>query len=72
MIVKIQNKRSSEWLVVKNYTKAKIDSLHLDLEGTRTEYETAIIRGKIAFAREILKLEQDKKPVEVTTVSYDE
>ncbi len=71
MVSKIQNKQSSEWLTVKKFAESKIQLLHLELEGNKDENQTALIRGKISFARELLRLGDDKKADEVITVSYD-
>jgi len=68
---KINNTSSSEWMTVKEFTEEQIKLLHIRLEGSRSENETAVLRGKIAFAREILKLEENKTKIDVLIVDYE-
>jgi len=67
----IVNKNSSEWCAVRDFTKNRIKDLHAELEGKRNEYDTAVIRGKISLAREILSLEEKQATIDIEPVDYD-
>ncbi len=67
----IENSENAEWKAVKKFTEDAITALQIKLESYSTEYETAEIRGKIAFARQILQLDQKSANIEVDAVKYD-
>lgn len=51
-----QDRHSSLWQRLTAQLQTRINELHGKLEGNQTENETAILRGQIKFAKEMLNL----------------
>lgn len=50
------DRHSSLWLRLIEHLNIRLNDLHGKIEPNQTENETAIIRGQIRFARELIRL----------------
>lgn len=66
----IKNKSSAEWLAVKKYCEERLAESHTENESDLDEAETAAIRGRIGFIREILGLDQENGKANVPKTNY--
>jgi len=66
----IENKMSSEWLAIKGYCENSLADLRAENDNELSEKETSILRGKIAFAKEILDLGKNEQDVEISDTKY--
>ncbi len=62
---------SQTWQAIEEWALSRIDNMHFQNESTQlSELDTACIRGKIAFARELLSL-VDGEEAEIESTSGD-
>ena len=55
----IQDPNSLEWVQVRQFIEARLAECRTDNDEDLNEVDTAHLRGVIAFAKEILELDQD-------------
>ena len=68
----IKDKNSSEWLVVKKFCEDCLKDFREENDNEHDLIETSYIRGKIAFAKQVLELGSEKYKIDVKTTSYIE
>ncbi len=62
---------SQTWQAIEEWALSRIDNMHFQNESIGlSELDTACIRGKIAFARELLSLSNDEED-EIPSTSAD-
>jgi len=64
------NKSSAEWLEIKNYCLSRLAEMREENDGDLGLEETAKLRGMIAFASEVISLDEKKEQVAVTDTTY--
>ena len=66
----IKDKFSREWMQVKEFCEGQLKEAHEDNERDLNKVETARLRGRIEFIKEILALGEDVVQVEVPKTHY--
>lgn len=66
----IKDKQAAEWLLIKEFCRDKIAEFHELNESPFGPEETNTLRGKIAFAKEILELEEVEGKPDVVDTEY--
>ena len=64
------NANSQEWLDIKEWAEGRLQELREQNDGDADERETALIRGKIEFAKEILVLDESNPQIEAGDNHY--
>jgi len=55
----IANDHAMEWVLVRQYCEGRLAELREDNDENQEDRDTAILRGKIDFCKEILSLDKD-------------
>ena len=66
----IRDKTSPEWMAVKEHCESRLAELREENDNDYDPIETAKIRGKIAFAKEIIDLEKEQEQEKVKSQEY--
>jgi len=69
-VAAIKDRHALEWVIVKEFCEARMADLREQNDGDLEPGETNRIRGMIAFAKEVLALEDTSNQVEVTNNTY--
>ena len=67
----IKNAHALEWRQVKEHVAKRIAEFQIENESPSLDnVDTSLLRGQIAFAREILTLDQDEMTADVPETGY--
>ena len=61
---------SDDWREIKEFCKARIHEMRVENDGSLGKKETEKLRGKIAFAKELLDIGKKEKKPEVSSQGY--
>ena len=64
------NTNSQEWLDIKEWAEGRLQELREQNDSNAPERDTAITRGKIEFAKEVLALGEQNPQIEVGDNNY--
>ena len=62
--------KDSEWTTVKKYCESRLAEMRAENDNDAGETDTAALRGRIAFAKEILDLEKNEQQIEISDTTY--
>jgi len=72
MTKKIKDRASIEWIAVKEHCEKRLEELRIENDNDLNAADTATLRGKIEFAKEILDMEKSEQKLEVSDTTYIE
>ena len=59
-----------EWSTVKEHCEGRLTEMRVENDNDANATETATLRGKIAFLKEILDLEKNEQNIEISDTTY--
>lgn len=71
-MTKIKDKASIEWITVKEHCESRLAEMRIENDNDASVEETAKLRGRIEFCKEIIDLEKNEQKVEISDTTYIE
>lgn len=59
-----------EWSTVKEYCENRLAEMRAENDNDANATETATLRGRISFAKEVLDLEKNEQNIEISDTKY--
>jgi hypothetical protein len=72
MTATIKDKTSIEWIAIKEHCENRLAEMRAENDNDADITETAKLRGRIEFCKEILDLEKNEQKVNVSDTTYIE
>jgi len=66
----IKDKTSVEWITIKEHCESRLAEMRAENDNDADAAETATLRGRIAFAKEILDLEKNEQNIDISDTKY--